>query len=133
MGMGEPFLNPRLFDALFIMNDVSLWGHSQRKTNVSTVGIIPGIERLMDEFPQVNLAFSLHTPFDDQRTELIPMNKQFPLENVMSTLNTYALTTKRKVMLAYLLLVFILIITSYINMYSLDTTIHWNTHKHCVI
>ena len=63
MGMGEPFANPNLFDALKILTNPSLFGLSQRRITISTIGMIPGIKRLTRDFPQVNLAFSLHSPF----------------------------------------------------------------------
>ena len=113
MGMGEPFLNPRTFDALNILTDVQLVGITKRKINVSTVGIIPAIERMSEEYPEVNLSFSLHTPCNDQRSDLIPANKRYPLEDVMCVLNEHALANKRKIMLAYLLLVSLHFISSY--------------------
>jgi len=66
MGMGEALANPELFDAVKILTDQSLFGLSQRRITISTIGIIPGIQRLTKEFPQVNLAFSLHSLFESQ-------------------------------------------------------------------
>lgn len=66
MGMGEALANPELFDAVKILTDQNLFGLSQRRITISTVGIIPGIQRLTKDFPQVNLAFSLHSPFESQ-------------------------------------------------------------------
>ena len=79
MGMGEPFANPNLFDALKILTNPSLFGLSQRRITISTIGMIPGIKRLTRDFPQVNLAFSLHSPFEKQRSELMPINQTYPL------------------------------------------------------
>lgn len=56
------------------------------------------------EFPQINLAFSLHSPFNDQRDLLVPANRNYPLKDCLRTLEKHALSTKRKIFLAYLLL-----------------------------
>ena len=104
MGMGEALQNPRVFDALDMLTDKDLFGMSPRRINVSTVGIIPGIQRLTCDFPQVNLAFSLHSPFSEQRNELVPANKTYPLDNCLEVLKSHAQTTNRRILLAYLLL-----------------------------
>jgi len=102
MGMGEALNNPRTFDALHILTEGM--GLSPRRISVSTVGVVPGIAKLSRTFPQINLAFSLHSPFKDQRNELVPMNKMYPLDVVMPVLEEHVLRTKRKVFLAYLVL-----------------------------
>ncbi|KAI3635589.1 hypothetical protein MIR68_006227 [Amoeboaphelidium protococcarum] len=103
MGQGEPFMNPRTFDALRCL--IEYCGMASRRINVSTVGVIPGIVRLTDEFPQVNLAFSLHNPFPgEERARLVPTERMYPLPEVMKALERHALISKRKIMLAYLLL-----------------------------
>ena len=105
MGMGEPLLNEaNVFSALKILTDKNAFGYGQRKISLSTVGIIPGIIRLGKEFPQINLAFSLHSPFSQQRSKLMPVNKLYPLEKVMSALDHHLQITKRKVFIAYLML-----------------------------
>lgn len=104
MGMGEPFANPETFDALGTLTNLDLFGLSTRRITVSTVGLIPGIRRLTNEFPQVNLVFSLHSPFDEERNQLIPLNRIYPLEQVMASLDEHIWRTKRQVSLAYLLL-----------------------------
>jgi len=104
MGMGEAFANPELFDAVKILTDQSLFGLGQRRITISTIGIIPGIQRLTKEFPQVNLAFSLHSPFDKQRSHLMPVNKRFPLNEVMKTLDEHIIHTGRRVFIAYIML-----------------------------
>ncbi|RED59313.1 Cfr family 23S rRNA (adenine(2503)-C(8))-methyltransferase [Cohnella lupini] len=104
MGMGEALANPHLFDALTILTDPQLFGLGHRRITVSTIGILPGIHRLMTDFPQVNLTFSLHSPFDDQRSELMPINNRFPLREVMKSLDNHIQHTGRKVYIAYILL-----------------------------
>ncbi|MBU5439525.1 Cfr family 23S rRNA (adenine(2503)-C(8))-methyltransferase [Tissierella sp. MSJ-40] len=104
MGMGEPFANPEIFNALKILTDQSLFKLSQRRITISTVGIIPGIQRLTKEFTQVNLAFSLHSPFGSQRSDLMPINKKFPLYEVMKALDDHIIHTGRRVFIAYIML-----------------------------
>ncbi|SET69598.1 Cfr family 23S rRNA (adenine(2503)-C(8))-methyltransferase [Lacrimispora sphenoides] len=104
MGMGEALANPELFDAVKILTDQSLFGLGQRRITVSTIGIIPGIQRLTREFPQVNLTFSLHSPFDKQRSDLMPINKRFPLNEVMKALDEHIIHTGRRVFIAYIML-----------------------------
>lgn len=104
IGMGEPFANPNLFDALKILTNPSLFGLSQRRITISTIGMIPGIKRLTRDFPQVNLAFSLHSPFEKQRSELMPINQTYPLHKVMDALDAHVANTKRRLFLAYIML-----------------------------
>ncbi|MBI5465634.1 radical SAM protein, partial [Candidatus Gottesmanbacteria bacterium] len=105
MGMGEPFSNPEnVFEALHILTNKDFLGIGDRHINVSTVGIVPQIRRLTKEFPQVNLAFSLHSPFPDQRLQLMPVTKAYPIDKVFEALDERIKATKRRVFLAYLLL-----------------------------
>lgn len=104
MGMGEPFANPHLWDALRILTDKDKMGMSRHKISVSTVGLVPGIERLTREFPQINLAFSLHTPFSEQRSELMPVTKVYSIDIVMAAIKGYISATNNKVFIAYALM-----------------------------
>lgn len=104
MGMGEALANPYIFDALKILTDPRTFGLGHRRITVSTIGILPGIDRLTKEFPQVNLTFSLHSPFDEQRSELMPINNRFPLHDVLNKLDQHIGETGRKVYIAYILL-----------------------------
>lgn len=104
MGMGEALANPHLFEALAILTNPHLFGLGHRRITISTIGLLPGIDRLMREFPQVNLTYSLHSPFDDQRSELMPINKRFPLRDVLNALDRHIRHTGRKVYIAYILL-----------------------------
>jgi len=104
MGMGEPLMNPRIFDAVEILTTEKLFNMSQRRLSISTVGIIPGIQKLTEKYPQVNLAFSLHSPFEEQRNILVPANKTHPLPQVMKVLERHAQVTGRKIFVAYLIL-----------------------------
>ncbi|MGG4343315.1 Cfr family 23S rRNA (adenine(2503)-C(8))-methyltransferase [Paenibacillus lautus] len=104
MGMGEALANPYVFDALHMLTDPKHFGLGHRRITVSTIGILPGVKKLTKEFPQINLTFSLHSPFNDQRSELMPINNHFPLEEVMTVLDEHIQQTKRKVYIAYILL-----------------------------
>jgi len=104
MGMGEPLANPELFDSLNLLTNTNYLGMGQRRLTISTVGVIPGIVRLSSEYPQVNLTFSLHTAFSNQRDILVPLNKIYPMEDVFDVLDEHIKKTNRKVYLAYTLL-----------------------------
>jgi 23S rRNA (adenine-C8)-methyltransferase len=103
MGMGEPLANRATFEAIDILTDPKLGRMSPRRLNVSTVGYLPRLESLSHRFPNVNITYSLHTPFDTERTELIPMNRQYPTKDVLAFLAHHVQTTGRKVFLAYAL------------------------------
>ncbi|MEF2247866.1 Cfr family 23S rRNA (adenine(2503)-C(8))-methyltransferase [Paenibacillus sp. IITD108] len=104
MGMGEALASPYIFDSLKLLTDSQTFGLGHRRITVSTIGILPGIDRLTKEFPQVNLTFSLHSPFDEQRSELMPINNRFPINDVLNKLDHHIRDTGRKVYIAYILL-----------------------------
>lgn len=104
MGMGEPFANPSLFDALKIITDKDKMAFSQRRLSISTVGIVSGIKRLQKEFPKINLAFSLHSPFPEQRLQIMPITKAYPIATVMKALKEFVRQTNKRVFIAYVLL-----------------------------
>jgi len=80
MGMGEPLANERhTFGALERLTDPDAMGLGDRHVTVSTVGLVPGIRRLGERFPQVGLAVSLHAATDELRNELVPVNRLWPL------------------------------------------------------
>jgi 23S rRNA (adenine2503-C2)-methyltransferase len=89
MGMGEPMLNlDNVIPALRLMLDDNAYGLSRRRVTVSTSGVIPGMDRLRDECP-VALALSLHAPNDALRDELVPVNRKYPLRELMAACNRY--------------------------------------------
>ncbi|MDD5489462.1 MAG: 23S rRNA (adenine(2503)-C(2))-methyltransferase RlmN [Candidatus Moranbacteria bacterium] len=105
MGMGEPFLNwENVKKAIEILNDDNCFGIGARKISISTAGIIEGIEALAEEFPQINLAISLHAPDDKLRGELMPVNKKYPLVKVLRAVDEYIKKTNRKVMFEYVMM-----------------------------
>jgi 23S rRNA (adenine(2503)-C(2))-methyltransferase len=105
MGMGEPFLNwKNVSESIRILTDEKLFGFGSRSLSVSTSGIIEGIEKMADEFPQVNLAISLHFASDEKRDRFMPVNKKDNLESLKNALQKYFQVTKRKVFLEYIML-----------------------------
>lgn len=104
MGMGEALANPQTFVALKTLTHPQLFNLSPRRITVSTIGIIPQMYRLSQEFPQVNMTFSLHSPFNRQRSELMPINRKYPLQEVLSLLDEHIQKTRRKVYIAYVML-----------------------------
>jgi 23S rRNA (adenine2503-C2)-methyltransferase len=89
MGMGEPMLNlEHVIPALRLMLDDNTYGLSRRRVTVSTSGVIPGMDRLRDECP-VALAVSLHAPNDVLRDQLVPLNRKYPLAELVAACNRY--------------------------------------------
>lgn len=89
MGMGEPLLNyDATLAALRIMLDDHGYGLSRRRVTVSTSGVVPMMDRLGHEQP-VALAVSLHAPTDALRDELVPLNRKFPLDELMAACRRY--------------------------------------------
>jgi 23S rRNA (adenine2503-C2)-methyltransferase len=105
MGMGEPFLNwENVRQAIEMLNDPEGLAIGARKISISTAGITEGIEKLANEYPQINLAISLHATRDKLRGELMPVNKKYPLQKILKTVNEYIEKTNRKVMFEYVML-----------------------------
>jgi 23S rRNA (adenine2503-C2)-methyltransferase len=89
MGMGEPLLNyDNVVPALRLMLDDHAYGLSRRRVTLSTVGIVPMMDRLRDECP-VALAVSLHAPNDELRTRLVPVNEKYPLAALLAACRRY--------------------------------------------
>lgn len=105
MGMGEPFAcYDEVSSSLKTLMDQKQFGIGARHISVSTSGLAPQIEKFGDDFPQVNLALSLHAAEDKLRTHLVPVNKAFPLSRLSTSLRQYLEKTSRKVFLEYVLL-----------------------------
>ncbi|HAI74522.1 MAG TPA: 23S rRNA (adenine(2503)-C(2))-methyltransferase RlmN [Candidatus Moranbacteria bacterium] len=105
MGMGEPFLNwENIAESLKILTDKSLFGFGSRSISVSTVGIPEGIEKLAQEFPQINLAISLHFAADEKRNKFMPVNKKYNLAEINKSLRNYFSKTSRQVFIEYIML-----------------------------
>ncbi|MCK5716826.1 MAG: 23S rRNA (adenine(2503)-C(2))-methyltransferase RlmN [Thiomargarita sp.] len=89
MGMGEPLTNfDNVVTAMKVMMDDFAYGISWRRLTLSTVGIVPAIKRLKEECP-VSIAVSLHAPTDSLRDQLIPINKKYPLQQLMHACRAY--------------------------------------------
>lgn len=89
MGMGEPMLNlDNLIPALDLMRDDFAYGLSKYRVTVSTAGVIPSMEVLRD-MSDVALAVSLHAPNNELRNKLVPLNRKYPLEELMATCRAY--------------------------------------------
>lgn len=89
MGMGEPLLNYReLLPALKLMVEDNAYGLSRRRVTVSTSGVVPMMDRLAEDCP-VALAVSLHAPNDELRDRLVPLNKKYPLRELIAACNRY--------------------------------------------
>jgi len=105
MGMGEPFLNwVQVSESLKNLINPELFGFGARSVSVSTAGIPEGISKLAENFPQVNLAISLHFADDKKRSEFMPVNKKYNLEALKKALQEYFQKTNRKVFIEYILL-----------------------------
>ncbi|MBI2206296.1 MAG: 23S rRNA (adenine(2503)-C(2))-methyltransferase RlmN [Candidatus Rokubacteria bacterium] len=106
MGMGEPLANLKaVVRAVHVMTDPKLGlGYSPRRITVSTVGLVPGIERLAREGLGVNLAISLHAASDEVRGRLMPVNRSFDLETLMNAVRQYPLAPRQRVFFEYVLL-----------------------------
>jgi 23S rRNA (adenine2503-C2)-methyltransferase len=104
MGMGEPLANyPRLIRALTVMT--APWGMaiSPRRITVSTVGLVPMMERLLADVP-VNLAVSLHATTDELRDRLAPINKRYPLEELLGACRRLPLKRRGRITFEYVML-----------------------------
>ncbi len=105
MGQGEPLHN---FDAVKKACEIFLsqYGTSvgAQKITISTAGYIPGLQRWSEEIPGVNLALSLHSPFSAKRDQLIPINKKYPLTEVLAYIEQIPLRKKQFITYEYILL-----------------------------
>lgn len=105
MGIGEPFDNyDNVIDFIDIINEGKGIDIGARHITISTCGIVPKIEEFMEHGKQVNLAISLHAPNDDLRSKLMPINKAYPLKELIQVLKKYVEITNRRVTFEYILL-----------------------------
>lgn len=103
MGLGEPLNNfKEVRDALIKIT--GLIGYSKNKITVSTSGIVPGIKRLADEGPDINLAISLNASTDESRTRIMPINKKYPLKKLMEACREFSLAPRRRITFEYVLI-----------------------------
>jgi 23S rRNA (adenine2503-C2)-methyltransferase len=103
MGMGEPFMNvAAVVDAARLLPDI---GITHRRTTISTVGWLPGLQRFVEEVDEpIRLALSLHAADPDLRSELMPVNDRYPLPDVLALCRAHWERTKRRVFVEYVML-----------------------------
>lgn len=105
MGIGEPFDNyDNVIDFINIINHSKSLAIGSRHITLSTCGIIPKIKEFMEFDKQVNLAISLHAPNDTLRSKIMPINKAYPLKELLPVLKEYIKKTNRRVTFEYILL-----------------------------
>lgn len=103
MGMGEPLLNlNEVVKTLTLLHEEV--GLSYRHLTISTVGLAPQIRELAELKLPIHLALSLHSPFDEVRSSLMPVNKKWPVREVMAAMKEYHRATGRKITIEYLLI-----------------------------
>ena len=105
MGMGEPFANyDRWWQSVERLHDPRGFNLGARGLTVSTVGLAPGIRRLAGEALPINLAISLHSPDDALRSEMMPINRRYPIAALLDATRDYIAQTHRRVSFEYVLL-----------------------------
>lgn len=105
MGTGEPFDNyDNVLKAIRIINAEYGFNIGARRITISTAGVIPGIERLSKEGLQIELSVSLHAADDALRSKLMPINKKYPLKDLIAACHQYVAATNRQVTFEYILI-----------------------------
>ncbi len=105
MGMGEPFLNyENVMQAVEILNAPWGLGIASRKITISTAGVVPGIRKMAKHPKQLRVSLSLHAPEDALRSRLMPINRKFPLKELMAAVRDYVETTGRRIGIEYTLI-----------------------------
>ena len=105
MGMGEPLANyDQLLKAIRILNAPEGLKLGARKITISTVGLAPMIERLSKEGLQIEISVSLHAPTDELRSRLMPVNRKYPLTQLIPTCRAYVEATRRLITFEYILI-----------------------------
>ena len=103
MGMGEPLDNVEaVLESIEIMTSENGYGWSPRRITVSTIGLIPAMNRFLDE-SEAHLAVSLHSPFDDERKEIMPIQSVYPITEVISELKRRNIGGQRRVSFEYIM------------------------------
>jgi len=102
MGMGEPTMN--IDNVLVACARLPDLGVTHRRTSISTVGWVPGIDRLAECELPIGLALSLHAPNDGLRSQLMPVNERYPLAEVLAACDRYRARRRRKVFVEYVML-----------------------------
>ena len=104
MGMGEPFNNyQNTLHAIDRLNDPTGFNFGERRFTISTVGLIPMIKQFTQEKRQINLAISLHAPNDELRSSMLPINKRYPIADLIAACKEYTTLTHRRITFEYAL------------------------------
>ncbi|TQV75112.1 23S rRNA (adenine(2503)-C(2))-methyltransferase RlmN [Aliikangiella marina] len=106
MGMGEPLLNfENVVGAMELMMDDFAYGLSKRRVTLSTSGVVPGLEKMLGRI-DVALALSLHAPNNELRSQLVPLNRKYPIEKLFPAVRNYIKDSKasKKVTIEYVML-----------------------------
>ena len=105
MGSGEPLFNyQNVLKSIAVLADERGLGLGRRRFTVSTSGVIEKIRQLAQDEPQVTLALSLHAPDDETRSRIVPLNKKWPVEELMKAMDDYSGLVNRRITLEYVLL-----------------------------
>ena len=105
MGMGEPLHNyEQTMKALRILHEEHGFSVSPRRVTLSTVGIVPGLDRLAQEPLMPNLAISLHATTDEQRSRLVPPNQKYPLADILEACRRFPLKKRSRITFEYVML-----------------------------
>lgn len=103
MGMGEPLMNPKaVFPSLLLLNQA--YGVGARRITVSTVGVVPGIKRLGEMPEQFRLAVSLHAPNHELRQKLIPIERKYPLPQLIDSLRDFDQSGGKRITFEYVMI-----------------------------
>ena len=102
MGMGEPLMN--LDNVLAAARRLPDLGITHRRTTISTVGWLPGIDRLTEDPASIRLALSLHSPDDALRSQIMPVNERYPLKDVLAACRRWHERKRRRVFIEYVML-----------------------------
>jgi 23S rRNA (adenine2503-C2)-methyltransferase len=106
MGMGEPLLNfDNVINSISLMMEDNCYGLSKRRVTISTSGVVPALDRLKD-YTDASLAISLHAPNDELRSQIVPINKKYPISELLRSTNTYldSLPDSRVATIEYILI-----------------------------
>lgn len=104
MGQGEPLHNfDQLKKAIEVLNDPQFIGVGHRQITLSTVGYLPGMNSLKS-LPKINFALSLHSPFDEERQQLIPINQRYPIDQVLKKFDEMSFLKRQFLTVEYLLI-----------------------------
>ena len=105
MGSGEPLMNyEAVIKFLHLIHEPYTLGMSYRSITLSTSGIVPQMYLLADENIPISLSISLHAPNDELRSQIMPINRKYPLSEVIAAAKNYALKTKRRLTYEYILI-----------------------------